>query len=91
MDGMIDLAGIMGKMGGNKAIEPVYQKLGQNIARMREGRGMSQLEVAQKCGMGSSTVAEIETGKTRILLSDVEKIAAALGTEPKMLMQGIWF
>jgi hypothetical protein len=36
-------------------------------------------------------VAEIETGATRILLSDVEKIATVLGVTPRQLMMGIWF
>lgn len=90
MNGMIDLAALMG--GAKKEpIEPVYKALGTAIARMREARGMSQLELAQKLGKGSSTIAEIETGKTRILVSDVEKIAEALGTEPRMLMTGVWF
>lgn len=89
--GNIDLAALMGGTMGGKPIEPVYKKLGAAVARMRESRGMSQLELAQKLGKGSSTIAEIETGKTRILVSDVEAIAEALGVEPRMLMQGVWF
>lgn len=88
---MADLAQLMGGMVAKKAVEPVYKKLGLVVARLREARGMSQLELAQKMGKGSSTIAEIETGATRILVSDVEEIAAALGVEPRMLMQGIWF
>lgn len=92
MDDMSKLAALMsGGAGGTKAIEPVYKKLGQAVARLREARGMSQLELAQKMGKGSSTIAEIETGATRILVSDVEAIAQALGVEPRLLMQGIWF
>lgn len=91
MAGMIDLAALMGGAGTKEPIEPVYKALGKAIASLREGRGMSQLELAQKLGKGSSTIAEIETGKTRILVSDVEKIAEALGSEPRLLMTGVWF
>ncbi len=91
MDDMKKLAMLLAGGGKEKEIEPVYVKLGKAVAAMREARGMSQLELGQKIGMGSSTVAEIETGKTRILVGDVEKIAQGLGVEPRMLMQGVWF
>lgn len=90
---MVDLAGIISKVqqGRGQTPEPVYQKLGQAVARIREGKGLSQQDLAELLGKGPSTVAEIETGMTRILVSDVEKIAEVLGVEPRILMQGIWF
>lgn len=86
----MDLAGLIGKA-KSRTIEPVYKKLGANVARLRENKGLSQAALAAEIGMGSSTIAEIETGSTRILVSDVEKVAKALGVEPKILMQGVWW
>jgi len=91
MDSMKELAALLAGGGKEKPIEPVYVKLGKAIARMREARGMSQLELGQKCGMGSSTIAMIETGKSRVLVGDVELIAQAMGVEPRALMMGVWF
>lgn len=90
---MEDLAALLSGGTRNRRIvpEPIYRDLGRAIARFREARGMSQLELAQRLGKGASTIAEIETGKTRILVGDVEAIAEALGVEPRMLMQGVWF
>ena len=89
---MVDLAALIGKVKeSNVGTEPVYQKLGNNVARLRQQKGLTQGELASALGKGPSTVAEIETGMTRILVSDVEKIAEALGVQPRMLMQGIWF
>lgn len=87
-----DLAGLLTKA-KSRQVEPVYKKLGANVARTRTGKGMSQAGLADAVGMGASTVAEIETGSTRILVSDVEKIAEALGVEPKSLFVGVagWY
>lgn len=88
----MELGSLLGKMSGQpKVAEPVYQKLGANVRGLREQQGMSQGQLAEKLGKGASTVAEIEGGSTRILLSDVEAIAAALNVQPKQLLIGVWF
>lgn len=91
---MVDLAALIGKVkeaGGKGNPEPVYQKLGVNVARARENRAMTQSDLASAIGKSVATVAEIELGTTRILLSDVEKIASVLGVQPKQLMTGVWW
>jgi len=88
----MDLASLIAKTkAGQQGVEPLYKELGKNVARVRESKGMTQADLAQALGKGGSTVAEIETGATRILVADVEKIAQALGVQPRMLMQGIWW
>ena len=87
----MDLVGLIGKAQTKTEIEPIYKKLGANVASMRTNAGMTQSELGQAAGMGTSTVAEVETGSTRILLSDLEKLAQALGVQPKQLLIGIWF
>ena len=84
-------AGAMAGGGTATPASPTYQKLGAAVAAAREQRGLSQAQLGQAIGKSPSTVAGIEAGTNRILVSDVEDIAKALGVEPAMLMKGIWF
>lgn len=90
---MVDLSGIVAaaRQSGKGNPEPVYQKVGLNVARARENRAMTQGDLARAIGKSPATVAEIELGTTRILLSDVEKLATVLGVQPKQLMMGAWW
>jgi len=73
-----------------KAIEPVYILFGARIIQIRDALGITQEELRMKVGMSRGSIANIETGRQRILLADVERFAKALGTTPKNLMRGIW-
>ncbi len=73
-----------------KEIEPVYRQFGSKIAAMRTTLGLSQVELAERVGLERTSVCNIEAGRQRILLDDVEKFAAAFTTSPKFLMRGIW-
>lgn len=73
-----------------KTIEPVYRSLGAKIEQLRTTLGWTQDELAQKVGLARGSVANIETGRQRILLHDVDAFAAAFGVSPKMLLRGIW-
>jgi transcriptional regulator with XRE-family HTH domain len=57
---------------------------------MRDVLGITQQELAERTGMSRGSIANIETGRQRILLHDVETLARALGSSPKALMRGIW-
>lgn len=41
--------------------------------------------------MQRTSIANIEAGRQRLLLHDVEKFAAAFGTEARILLKGIWW
>lgn len=87
----IDLSQVFGQQPGAGAVEPVYGKVGANIASIREQKGMTQRQLAQAAGIAPSSLAEIETGAARFLLGDLEKIANALQVPPRALLQGVWF
>jgi len=72
-------------------IEPQYKKIGENIARAREARGISQAELGQEIGKGASSIAEIEGGTQRILVHDIDAIAKGLSIMPRSLMVGLWY
>lgn len=71
-------------------IEPVYRALGCRIEVMRTTLGISQEELAKRVGLARTSVVNIEAGKQRILLHDVEAFAKAFGTSPKHLLRGTW-
>jgi transcriptional regulator with XRE-family HTH domain len=74
-----------------KGIEPVYQAIGSRIAIMRGLLDITQNDLSSKLTLTRASLANIETGRQRILVHQVQEIARALGTTPKSLMKGIWF
>lgn len=73
-----------------KSIEPVYRLFGAKLEQLRTILGWNQQDLANKVMMSRVSIANIETGRQRILLADVEKFATAFNTSPKQLMRGIW-
>ena len=73
-----------------KQIEPVYRLLGAKVEMMRNTLGWTQAELATRIGMSRASIASLETGRQRLMMHDVEKVARAFGTTPKHLMKGIW-
>jgi DNA-binding XRE family transcriptional regulator len=58
---------------------------------LRNMLDISQDEFAKRVGLERTSVTNIEAGRQRFLVDDVEKFAAALGTTPKNLMKGVWW
>lgn len=73
-----------------KTIEPCYRLFGAKIEQVRTLLGMTQAELAKKMNISRPSVVNIEAGRQRIMLDDVEKFALAFGLTPKNLMRGIW-
>lgn len=73
-----------------KGIEPVYRAFGCRVEMVRLTLGMSQLDLAKRVKLSRTSVTNIEAGRQRVLLADVEKFSSAFGLSPKMLMRGIW-
>lgn len=71
--------------------EAVYQALGARIRMMRDMLGIDQLDLATRIGLTRASIANVETGRQRIRVDQVEAIAKAFGTTPRALMKGIWW
>lgn len=71
-------------------MQPIYIAIGTKMVMIRASLGLTQQELAARIGLERASVANIETGRQRILLHDIENIATALGTTPKHLLRGIW-
>lgn len=72
-------------------IEPVYQAIAARIRMLRNMLDISQDDFAKRVGLERTSVTNIEAGRQRFLVDDVEKFAAALGTSPKNLLKGVWW
>lgn len=59
----------------------------ERIKKTRKDRGMTQTDLAKKCGYADkSMISRIENGKVDLFLSSLEKIADALRVDPAYLM-----
>lgn len=56
----------------------IYRQLGQNVARLRNERGRTQAEVAAQIGLTRASLANIETGRQKVLMHHVFRLANAL-------------
>jgi len=74
----------------NKPVQLCYRQFGMKVEQLRTMLGWNQQDLAKRVGLTRGSIANIETGRQRILLHDVEKFAEAFGTSPKQLMRGIW-
>lgn len=72
-------------------IETCHVAVGARIRMLREVLDLTQTDLAQRVKMDRASVANIETGRQRMLLHTVEVFAIALGTTPKNLMKGVWW
>lgn len=74
-----------------EAVEACHQAVGARVRMIRETLGLQQEELAKRTGLTRGSIANIETGRQRLLLQTVEKLARGLGTSPKVLMRGVWW
>lgn len=63
---------------------------GARIQQLRDALGLTQEELRKKVGLTRTSIANIEAGRQRVLLHDVDRFAKAFGITPKNLMKGIW-
>ena len=64
----------------------IRQRLGQNVRRLRDAKGWSQEEYADRAGIHRTYVSDIERGRRNPTITVVEKLAAPLGVEPGRLL-----
>lgn len=71
------------------------ETLGDRVRQHRQaitdknGRPLSQERLAERAGLHRTFVGHVERGRTNIALSNLVKIAAAIGVDPGVLVQGL--
>lgn len=74
-----------------KPIETCHISVGIRIRMIRETLGLTQDEISKRVGLERTSIANIESGRQRLSLEDIEVFSSALGTSPKNLIKGIWW
>ncbi len=71
--------------------ETVYRAVGLRVQMIREALGVNQSDLAKRTGYTRTSITNIEAGRQRLQLHQVEKLAGGLGVTSKHLMRGIWW
>lgn len=71
-------------------IERCYKRFGKNLRNIRLACGMSQERLGERVGLTRTSIVNIEMGRQRILLDDVQRFAVALRTDRKFLLRDLW-
>ena len=58
--------------------------LSNDIKQMRQAAGLSQVELAERAGVGLRFVRELEQGKTTVRLDKVNQVLALFGREVRI-------
>lgn len=67
----------------------IRQKFGKRLRQLREERGWSQEEFADRAGLHRTYVSAVERGVRNPTLSVLERIAKALGASLEEMLQSI--
>lgn len=61
-------------------------KFGENLRKIREGKGLSLLQLSYNCSIDESKISKIEHGKFNITISTLVELAKGLEVHPKKLL-----
>jgi len=63
------------------------KKLGANIKRIREEKGMTQGDIYRALGMDRAYISNVEAGKKNPTIATIERMAKALGVNVDELLR----
>lgn len=69
--------------------EEIYERVGWNVAERRREIGVSQTELAERCGLTRGSIANIESGRQRPTLHTLSDIAEALEADMLSLLSSL--
>jgi transcriptional regulator with XRE-family HTH domain len=64
-----------------------HKQIGVEIKRIREARGMSQMELAQQVGVSFQQIQKYEKGINRISVERIQQMARALGVSVNVFFE----
>lgn len=71
-------------------IEVVYRAIGARIQMIRQALDVTQEDLAKRVGYTRVSIVNIEAGRQRVPVHQLDEIAKALSTTPRNLLKGIW-
>ena len=76
----------MSKKQTRKPGEQLIEVLASNVRALRHAKGVSQEELAARCGLHRTYVGSVERGERNVTLSTLEVLASVLGVSvPELL------
>lgn len=66
--------------------EAELKKIGRNIKKARETKGLTQAEVAKMCRITTNYYARIERGERMVTMPTLKKIAMALDVKSSVIL-----
>lgn len=69
--------------------ELLAKKLGANVRKYRDALGLSQEELADRCGLHRTYVGSVERGERNVSLENIVVLARALNEAPAALLEGL--
>jgi transcriptional regulator with XRE-family HTH domain len=72
---------------GETEMALTFEQLAERIASLREARGLSQTELAEKLGMHPSALSRIETGDRKVSAYEIVALAEALEVDTDELLK----
>jgi transcriptional regulator with XRE-family HTH domain len=69
--------------------DPSLLKLGENIRRYRQLKGLTQEELAELTGLHRTYIGGIERGERNVSMLNLVRLARALGVPPSVLLEEI--
>ena len=67
------------------AVRSVKYRFGTTLRRLRDERGYSQEELAERAGLHRNYVGGVERGERNVALENIVKLARALSVPPRDL------
>ena len=65
----------------------VCQRLGRNLRRLREAKGLSQEQFADEAGIHRTYVSDLERGSRNPTIRVVDRVAKALGVTASDILE----
>jgi transcriptional regulator with XRE-family HTH domain len=64
----------------------IYERLGQLVRSIRQSRGLTQADLADRVGMSRTSVTNIESGTQAVTVAGLFELAEALQVDPGHLL-----
>jgi len=72
--------------GEDRHVSPDHEALGRAVRALREAAGLSQEELAARCGVHRTYLGGIERGERNVSFGNLTRLARALGVETSRLL-----
>lgn len=70
-----------------KVFEQAYD-IATQVIELREKAGLTQAQLAERCGVNQADISRIERGSTNPTSKTLQRIAEALGAEVRLVAKG---